>query len=123
MPVLRSSDATVFETHGSSFSSYAAPSRGSSQLCAWRLEVPAGTVGVAHRPTRDEVFLVLAGTLRVALGGDELDAGPGDVVVVPADSEVRVDTLGAPASAWVTTIPGLEAVMADGSRIVPPWTQ
>jgi hypothetical protein len=27
------------------------------------------------------------------------------------------------ATAWVTTSPGFEAVMGDGSRITPPWTQ
>lgn len=34
MPVIRSTESVIFETHGSSFNSYVAPSRGSSQLCA-----------------------------------------------------------------------------------------
>jgi mannose-6-phosphate isomerase-like protein (cupin superfamily) len=123
MPVLRSGDATEFETHGARFSSYVSPSRGSGQLCAWRLEVPAGTAGIAHRPSRDEVFLVLEGTLQIVLDGVEADVGVGDVVVVPAGSEVRVDTHESAASAWVATTPGLEAVMADGSRFAPPWAQ
>ncbi len=123
MPVFRAADATLFETHGSRFSSYVAPSRGSTQLCAWRLDVPAGTEGVAHRPNRDEIVLVLQGRLHVTLDGDEIEAGAGDVVLVPAGSELRVDSHQAGASAWVTTTPGLEAVMADGSRIAPPWAQ
>ena len=42
MPVIRSADVAVHQVHGSTFSSFVAPSRGSAQLCAWQLEVPAG---------------------------------------------------------------------------------
>ena len=36
---------------------------------------------------------------------------------------VRVDNAGdEPVAAWVTSSVGLEAQLADGSRIVPPWT-
>jgi quercetin dioxygenase-like cupin family protein len=55
--------------HGSTFSSFVAPSRGSAQLCAWQLNVPAGLRGVAHRPTREEVLLLLDGELTVTLDG------------------------------------------------------
>jgi quercetin dioxygenase-like cupin family protein len=123
VPFFRSADATPFETHGSRFSAYVAPSRGSSQLCAWRLDVPAKLQGVAHRPSHEEVLLVLDGALHVTVDGDAFDAGVGDVVVVPANSELRVDGGDLGASAWVTTTPGLEAVTADGTRIVPPWAQ
>jgi quercetin dioxygenase-like cupin family protein len=119
--VIRSADATVHQAHGSTFSSFVAPSRGSAQLCAWQLTVPAGLHGVAHRPTREEVLLLLEGELTVTLDGIAAVLAAGDVVLVPADSELRLDTGTAGATAWVTTTPGLEAVMADGSRIVPPW--
>jgi quercetin dioxygenase-like cupin family protein len=119
--VIRSADATVHQVHGSTFSSFVAPSRGSVQLCAWQLNVPAGLRGVAHRPTREEVLLLLEGELTVTLDGIATVLAAGDVVLVPANSEVRVDGGPAGAAVWVTTTPGLEAVMADGSRIAPPW--
>ena len=121
MPVIRSADAAVHQVHGSTFSSFVAPSRGSAQLCAWQLTVPAGLRGVVHRPTREEVLLLLEGELTVILDGIAAVLAAGDVVLVPADSELRLDGGTAGATAWVTTTPGLEAVMADGSRIVPPW--
>jgi quercetin dioxygenase-like cupin family protein len=123
LTVLHPADATPFETHGSRFSAYVAPSRGSQQLCAWRLEVPAGLQGVAHRPSREEVLLILDGDLRVTLDHATFEVTAGDVIVVPADSELLVDGGSSAASAWVTTTPGLEAVTADGTRIVPPWAQ
>ena len=113
----------LFETHGSSFSSYVAPFRGSSQLCAWRLDVPAGLEGVPHRPSREEVLLVLDGELHVTLDGERTKVRPGEVVLVPVGSELCVDGGPTGASAWVTTTPGLEAVTANGSRITPPWAQ
>ena len=121
MPVIRSNETTTFNIHGSQFNSYVAPSRGSSQLCAWRLDVPPGLEGVAHRPSREEVLLVLSGELRVALDGIRTHLQPGDVALVPAGSELCVDAGPQGASAWVTTTPGLEAITADGTRFAPPW--
>lgn len=123
MPVIRAAEAAPFEIYGSRFLSYVAPSRGSDQLCAWRLDVPAGLQGVAHRPTREEVLFVLDGELQVTLDGVRSDLRHGDVALVPANSEVRVDAGPDGATAWVTTTPGIEAVNGDGSRIIPPWAQ
>jgi len=99
---------------------------GGAELCAWRLDVPPGSQGVPHTVSREEVLFVLAGTLRVTLG--DAAAGergqPGDAIVVPPGSSVRVDNPGSePAAAWVTTTAGLEAVLPDGSRFTPPWAR
>ena len=131
MPVLHASDAVVHELHGSVFTSYAAPARGSRELCAWRLEVPPGSRGVPHTVSKEEVLLVLSGALRVTLGDAQPAAGPvaaaavpGDAILVPAGTMLQVDNPGPePATAWVTTSVGLEATIADGSAIRPPWTQ
>ncbi|SEO39908.1 cupin domain-containing protein [Trujillonella endophytica] len=121
MSVVRADRAVLFEAHGSRFHSYVAPSRGSRQLCAWRLEVPAGLRGVPHRPTREEVLLVLTGELTATVDGSPATLGPGDVLVVPAGSEFAVDAGPVGCTAWVTTSPGLEAVLPDGTRLAPPW--
>jgi quercetin dioxygenase-like cupin family protein len=126
MPVLHAADAVVHEMHGSVFTSYAAPARGSRELCAWRLEVPPGSRGVPHTMSKEEILLVLSGALRVTLDGSQpaTDAVPGDAVLVGAGTLLQVDNPGPePATAWVTTTVGLEAIVADGSAIRPPWTQ
>jgi quercetin dioxygenase-like cupin family protein len=121
VPVVRPADAVPFETHGSRFLSYVSPSKGSTSLCAWELTVPADLRGVAHRPSREEVLLVLDGELHVTLDGEHFVLHRGDAALVPAGSELRVDAGPDGASAWVTTTPGLEAVTVDGKRIRPPW--
>ena len=91
MPLITSSDAEVFETHGVRFSSYVRPSRGSAQLCAWRVDVPAGQKGAPHTPSREEVICCIEGELTITLEGTAHRLRPGDAAFVPADSEIRVD--------------------------------
>jgi len=122
MPVLSAAAAEVHEMHGSRFTSYARPATGSTQLCAWRLDVAPGTTGVPHRPSREEVLAILGGAASVTLDGEVHSATAGDVVLVPAGAEFRLDVLGdEPLRAWVTTTTGLSATLADGSTITPPW--
>lgn len=123
MPSFTSDQATPFEIHGSRFSSYVAPARGSTQLCAWRLDVPAGTTGLPHVVSHEEVLLWLAGTAAVQLDGVVSAVEVGDVVFVPAGARFGVDNPGpTPAAAWVTTSVGLTAQLDDGTPMVPPWT-
>jgi len=60
MPVIHAADATVHHLHDTSFTSYASPSRGSRELCGWRIEIPAGTHGVPHHVSHEEVLYILA---------------------------------------------------------------
>lgn len=122
MTVIRQAEAVRHEMHGATFASYVAPARGSEQLCAWRVSVPPGTHGQPHRVSHEEVFLVLSGSPRVTIDGRASDLAPGDVALVRAESSVQLDNRGAQqAVAWVSTSVGLEAVLADGTRVAPPW--
>ncbi len=91
MAVVRPADAVLSETHGSRFVSYVGPSRGTTQLYAWQLTVPADLRGFAHRPNREEVLLILDGELHVTLDGNGSARHRGDAVLVPVNSELRVD--------------------------------
>ena len=121
MPIIRATEATTYEVHGSTFDSYVAPSRFETQVCAWRVEVPPNLEGASHRPTHDEVLLVLTGQLIVTLDGETTTLRVGDVALIQAESELRLSGGPEGGTAWVSTTPGLEAVMGDGSRITPPW--
>ncbi|MFZ2527490.1 MAG: cupin domain-containing protein [Rhodococcus sp. (in: high G+C Gram-positive bacteria)] len=122
MTILGSADAIEFDAHGSTFDSYVA-SRNSAQLCAWKLTVAPASHGVAHRPSRDEILLVLDGTLHITIDGTPSSVEPGNVVLVRAGAEVIVDGGPQGAHVWVTTTPGLTATLADGTRLTPPWAQ
>jgi mannose-6-phosphate isomerase-like protein (cupin superfamily) len=122
MPVVREEDAVTHEIHGSVFRSYVS-GRSGSQLCAWRLNVPAGKAGTSHRPDHDEVFLVLAGVFRPTVNGSTMEMGPDEVLLVQAGDEFSAGAGPAGATCWVATTPGLTATMTDGSTTRPPWAQ
>ena len=122
MPVIQAADAAVHEMHGTTFVAYAAPSRGSAELCTWRVEIPAGSAGVPHTVTREQVLCLTSGAARVTLGDETRDVVAGDVIVVPVGWAFCLETATEPATAWVTTSAGLQATMPDGSMITPPWT-
>lgn len=121
MPVIRSSAASEYEVHGATFSAYASPRTGSSELCAWSVTIPANSSGALHRPGKEEILLVLYGEVRVTLDGETITVLSGDVVIVPATCEFRIDGGASESKLWVTTSAGFDATMADGSRFIPPW--
>jgi quercetin dioxygenase-like cupin family protein len=124
MPVMHQEDAVAHRLHGATFNSFVAPSSGSRELCAWRLEVGPGTVGMPHRVSREEVLVVLTGELTATVEDAVTTVRAGDVIFVPAGARFGLDNTSATAAtAWVTTSVGLEATLADGSTISPPWVR
>jgi quercetin dioxygenase-like cupin family protein len=124
MPVFQEQDAAQHQLHGVTFHSFVAPRSGSSELCAWRLEVTPGTVGVPHRVSREEVLLVLSGEVTATIDGVGSAVRAGEVAFVPAGATFGLDNTSAvPATAWVTTTVGLEATLPDGTSISPPWVR
>lgn len=124
MPVIRATQSVVHQMHGTSFTSYASPARGSRELCAWHIEIPGRTEGVPHHVSREEVLYILGGTLRVTMDEETADAAAGDVVLVPAGAQFGASNPAeGPATAWVTTTVGFAGVLPDGSWFTPPWTR
>ena len=122
MPVVRESEAVVHEMHGARFVSYATPLSGSKELCAWRGEIPPGTRAPAHTVNREEILHLLDGELLVTLDGRATRVTAGDTLIINPGATLTVENPTAEtAVTWVTTSLGLEAELADGTRIVPPW--
>ena len=86
MPIIREADAVPHHLHGATFHCVSPrPASGSKELCAWRLEIAAGTAGQPHHVSHEEVLVLLTGHLTVTL--DDAAPGPlspGEAVLVPA---------------------------------------
>ena len=122
--ILRAAQAPRFDLPGVTFQAGAAPSRGSAQLCVWRLTVAGGHVSdSAHRLDRDEIFMITSGELQLAPDGPVLRAG--DMAVVPAGEPIEPVNPGVePAEVVVAIAAGFTATMADGTSIgTPPWAK
>jgi mannose-6-phosphate isomerase-like protein (cupin superfamily) len=115
-------EAPRFQLPGLELTGLASPSRGSSDVCTWRLTLEPGlTSPDPHTLDRDEIFMVLRGAIRLSPDGGSVAAG--DVAVVPAGTPIRVANVGdGQAEVVVAIAAGFTASAADGSEIgTPPW--
>jgi len=125
MPITRATQAPSFELEGFHFLGFTAPSRGATELCTWRLDIEPGAESEAHRLDREEVFIVLEGTITVGLDEKEINLAVGDALAVPAQSLLQVGNRSdAPARALVCVSAGVRATFADGRELgTPPWAR
>ncbi|RLU89145.1 cupin [Streptomyces griseocarneus] len=124
MPLSTLADAPVFERHGFTFRPLAVPSRGSTELAVWALEIAPGAQSEDHHMDREEVFVVTEGKVSADIAGQEVTAGPGDALIVPAHALLRLrnacpNTL---ATLTAVTSAGMRATIGD-TVITPPWAQ
>jgi mannose-6-phosphate isomerase-like protein (cupin superfamily) len=115
-------EAPRFQLPGLEFTGLASPSRGSADLCTWRLTLePGHTSPEPHTLDRDEIFMVIAGAIRLAPDAEPVRAV--DVAVVPAGAPIQVSNAGdGEAEVVVAIAAGFSATAADGAEIgTPPW--
>ena len=75
----------------------------------------------AHVLDQDEIFVVVAGTISLSIGGMRLTAG--DAAIIPAGEPIQLSNPGSePATVHVAIRSGFAATAADGTSIgTPPW--
>jgi quercetin dioxygenase-like cupin family protein len=124
MAVLPIPTEPTHQLAGTRFTSLATPRRGSTDTAVWQVEIDPGAPSTPHRLTREEVFVVLAGTAQVRLDGRESTAGAGDAIVVPADVVFEISATGDQSLRALCCLPvGGQAVLAGGEAFTPPWAQ
>ncbi|OZM69980.1 cupin [Amycolatopsis antarctica] len=123
MTLLAASAAATFENDGFTFRSLAVPSRGTTELAVWTLEVAPGAVSERHTVSREEVFLLHAGEIVAEIGGVEYRPGPGDAVILPPDTPGRLANHGGTtARLTVCTSRGIRGTIGE-TTIDPPWAR
>jgi mannose-6-phosphate isomerase-like protein (cupin superfamily) len=124
MFTIAATDAPRFELPGVEFTGMASPSRGSDQVCTWKITVEAGLRSPqSHTLDRDEIFMVTSGAIQLDPSGPVLNAG--DTCVVPAGTAIQLDNpTNREAEAYVVVLAGFTASMEDGTAIdTPPWAR
>lgn len=123
MPVIPAEKSFTHELRHARFTSIATPARGSRETSLWRVQIAPGTDGAVHQLTREEVFIVLAGRARVRIGTEESEAGVGDAIVVPPDTDfVLTSAIDEPLEALCCLPVGGQARMS-GRVFTPPWAE
>ena len=123
MAVIPAPSTFTHEVPHARFYSLATPSRGSHETSVWRVQLTASLATPTHRLTREEIFVVLSGTLRVELGGVVSQANPGDAIVVPKDTDVALSCYSEHAEVLCCLPVGGQAQLQDGQLFTPPWAE
>jgi mannose-6-phosphate isomerase-like protein (cupin superfamily) len=113
MPVLSPSPVPTHTLPGTAFTSLATPNRGT---------VSNSTVPTVHQVTREEIFVILAGSADVRIGKETASAKSGDIIVVPAHTNFELSCHGSEPLKALCILPvGGEARLKDGTTFTPPW--
>ena len=122
MPVATLSDAPEFALGDAVFRSLAVPSRGSTQFAIWALELAPGMSGDAHSLDCEEVLVIHSGRISATIGTQDIQAGPGDAVIVPPQTLfVLRNATSEPVHATAITSAGFRATLGD-TTMIPPWS-
>ncbi|MBX7187743.1 MAG: cupin domain-containing protein [Vicinamibacteria bacterium] len=122
MPVLNPFDSPTFSLPGVTFTGLASPSRGSLETSLWRVRLAPGTPGLPHRVTREEIFLVTAGTAKATVGDESHRLTEGCTLIVPPNVDFSLANDGLDPFEAIALIPvGGAAIAGDGAPFTPPW--
>ena len=124
MPLSTFAAAPSFERDGFTFRPLAVPSRGSTELAVWIVELVPGACSEVHSMDREEVFVVAAGEVSATVAGEEVLAAAGDAIVVPAHAVLQLRNASPrhPARLTAATSVGMRATVG-GASFAPPWAQ
>lgn len=116
-------DAPTFHLPGTTFTALAAPSRGSRENAVWRVRLDPNTPARPHQLTREEVFVVTAGSAMASLAGTEHCLSAGDSLIVPAFTEFSLANPFGEAFEAIAVLPvGARAMLEGGEPFAPPWS-
>jgi mannose-6-phosphate isomerase-like protein (cupin superfamily) len=123
MNLITSADAAVFDVPDTHVIAYAAPSRGSTELCLWRIDIAPGSISPLHHMDCEEVFLCLDGRAVVVTSAEERLLQAGDCLVLTPGTDFSFRVVGdEPFRALACIRAGGKATMAlSGDTFVPPW--
>jgi len=134
MSVIRRAERRRTETPNAVMTTLASPKQGGAGQAVWRVDMRAGQTGPLHAIDTEQVWTVLDGAAVVELDGRRHPVGPGDTVVIPADTPRRVsaDPV-AGFAAIVIAAAGMRAYPLDGTvvaatcavpdadKVIPAW--
>jgi len=122
VPVATLSEAPEFALGDAVFRPLAVPSRGSTELAVWALDLAVGMTGEAHSLDREEVLVIHSGQVSATIGTQDVEAGPGDAVIVAPDTSFTLRNSGSEAVHATAIISAGFVATMGGKTFSPPWS-
>src|SRR4051812_24930055 len=128
MTIITSAEAPVFDVPGSTFTAYAAPSRGAEQVSLWCVELAPGTASPLHYMDCEEIFFALAGRATVTIDERTHALAARDCLILPAGTAFTLHVADADADGPFRAIAcmpagGRATMVPEGGTFAPPWAQ
>ncbi|MEV6561477.1 cupin domain-containing protein [Nocardia sp. NPDC051756] len=124
MPLITADQAPRFENEHAGFIGLAAPSRGSTENCAWRLSVKPGVDAPPHALDREEIFIALSGSMIVTMGDETLTVAAGDALIVPAYQQFAMANPNAEPFEAIVVLPvGGQGLIPGQPPVTAPWAR
>jgi quercetin dioxygenase-like cupin family protein len=123
VPGIRAADAPVWDLDGGwRMTGLAAPSRGSSEISAWRVHMEPAAPGPLHRVDHEIVLIVLEGTASVFVEGETFEVPAGDAFIIPAGTERHLtNTADQPCELISVMSAAGRSKRSDGEPSFIPW--
>lgn len=124
MKVVRHSDVEFIETpNGNTSGGIATPKWGATEVNVIRQRELAGGKNPPHRHNREEVMVLLAGEVTVAVGDETQTLMAGDAVIVPANTVHHIANTGRETAEWlIISSGGRIFITPNGEEVIPPWS-
>lgn len=124
MLVVRNEELGESGTEGNFAGGLATSSRGAEEMSVIRQRQAPGASNPPHSHDREEVTVVLSGSVRITAEGEEAELSAGDALIVPAHTVHQVQTVGNAEAEWLLAAPsGVRFLFADGREASPPWAR
>ncbi|MFG2993628.1 cupin domain-containing protein [Streptomyces sp. NPDC048257] len=121
--MISASPENVTATPNATMTGFAAPSRGSSELCSWHVVMPAGSTGPEHCVSREQVWTLTAGALEVTSDGRTEKVTAGQTLVLPPDTLRRIHAAETFEAHVVMRADGVVSVPGEEGTRVLPWAR
>ena len=111
-------------TAGNFAGGVATPGRGAKEVSVIRQRQAPSAANPPHSHDREEVMVVLTGTVKVTAGKKEAELSAGDALIVPANTVHWIETIGDPEAEQFLAAPaGVRFLFPDGRVASPAWAR
>ena len=123
MAVIRWSEYKEFELMGNHMLGLATRGRGAQEVAVWRGRTDPGAATPPHYHDHEEVLVILSGSGKVKIQGDQVLVSGGDVVIVPPRThhELAADEQGEGLEAIAVLPAGTKTYLPNGEELELPW--
>ena len=122
--VVRGQELEASGTEGNFAGGVATPGRGAREVSLIRQRQAPGATNPPHSHDREEVMIVLSGTVKVTTEKEDAELAAGDALIVPAKAVHRIENTGEAEAEWLLAAPaGVRFLFSDGREASPAWAR